>query len=62
LNLAGRIFTTAALATVPAMVAAPTAFAHDDVEAVVNVDTEDDDGLTIEITLDFGEDGDLIEL
>ena len=62
MNLAGRIFTTAALATVPTVAAAPTAFAHDDVEAVVNVDTEDDDGLTIEITLDFGEDGDLIEL
>jgi len=61
LNLAGRILTTAVLATVPIVVAAPAAVAHDDVEAVVNVDSEDDDGLTIEINVDLGDD-DLIEL
>jgi len=60
LNLVSRIFTTAALATVSALLAAPAALAHDDVEAVVNVDT--DDGLTIEITLNLGDDGALIEL
>ena len=59
MNLVSHIFTTAALATVSALLAAPAALAHDDVEAVVNVDT--DDGLTIEITLDLG-DGALIEL
>jgi len=62
MNLAGRILTAAALAAVPALAAAPAALAHDDVEAVANVDTDDDDGLTIEITLDFSEDDDLIEL
>ena len=61
MNFAGRILTTAALATVPIVVAAPTALAHDDVEAVVNVDS-DDDGLTIEIHVDLGEDEDLLEL
>ena len=61
MNLAGRILTTAVLATVPIVVAAPAAVAHDDVEAVVNVDSEDDDGLTIEINVDLGDD-DLIEL
>jgi hypothetical protein len=61
LNLAGRILTTAVLATVPIVVAAPAALAHDDVEAAVNVDT-DDDGLTIEINLDLCDGGDLIEL
>ena len=61
MNLAGRILTTAVLATVPIVVAAPAALAHDDdVEAVVNVDT--DDGLTIEINVDLGEDDDLLEL
>jgi len=61
LNLAGRILATAALATVPILAAAPAALAHDDVEAVVNVDS-DDDGLTIEINVNLGEDEDLIEL
>ena len=60
MNLAGRILTTAALVAVPALVAAPAALAHDDVEAAVNVDT--DDGLTIEINLDLCDGGDLIEL
>jgi len=59
MNLAGRILTSAALATVPLVVAAPAALAHDDVEAVVNVDT-DDDGLTIEINVNLGEDEDPI--
>ncbi len=61
MSLAGRILTTAALAAVPALVAAPAALAHGDVEAAVNVDT-DDDGLTIEINLDLCDGGDLIEL
>jgi len=47
MNLAGRILSVAALAAAPIVVAAPAAMAHDDVEAVVNVDS--DDGLTIEI-------------
>ena len=55
MNIAGRILTTAALATALPVVTAPAALAHDDdVEAVVNVDT--DDGLTIEIHVDLGED------
>lgn len=60
MNLAGRILTTAALAAAPIVAAAPAALAHDDVEAVVNVDS-DDDGLTIEIILDLGKDEDLLD-
>jgi len=62
LNLGTRLLAAAALATVPIVAAAPAAFAHDDVAAEANVETDEEDYLDIEFILDLGEDEDLIEL